>query len=244
MSADGCSETAAGEEVGSPPAATASSTSFRCGGNSFPRFAARRRIPRHARGESEYRGGASGSKIAGSEHAENASASLGQSEVSSIKSCPPATIPDPFQLQEDRCEVSAAVASEQSGNILPKQDSRAKSIHEPRHVIEQPAALSCDSGALAGDAQVLTREPARDHVHARKVGPQLGHVGVSWHIRPSGREHVTATRVNLHLPRAPKARALKPGIKPADASEQTAERQCRGGLPARTVNRSVPQLWQ
>src|SRR5689334_24859303 len=61
--------------------------------------------------------------------------------------------PDPPQLHEHRREVSTAVAREQSGNILPNDDSRSKFMHHPRELIEQRATLACRSEEHTSELQ-------------------------------------------------------------------------------------------
>ena len=69
---------------GSSPACIRKATSNK-GGSDLPRQAARRRIPRHAVWDSEYRDGAVACKIC---HKEHSTASLGHSEVLSIPNDP------------------------------------------------------------------------------------------------------------------------------------------------------------
>ena len=78
-------------EVGAKPA-TASSARRKGGGSSFPRFAARRRIPAQAFGLKKYRDGtAPVSKTADNEHT---LAALGQSEILSVKNAVGEPIPE------------------------------------------------------------------------------------------------------------------------------------------------------
>lgn len=78
--------------------ATARRAASKAGGKIRPRRAARRRIPRQARGESQYFRAASGSNTSRSEQAENPASLLGQSEVSSINSCPCSSVPEAVQV--------------------------------------------------------------------------------------------------------------------------------------------------
>jgi len=102
----------------------ASKAASKCGGNNLPRFSARRRMPAHAFTERKYFGATLGSNISTSEHTEDPSATLGQTEVLSIKSSPSSRIPDSPKLSEDGKEVVTFVGREKSGNILPNEESR------------------------------------------------------------------------------------------------------------------------
>ena len=86
-------------------------------GSSLPRFSALRRIPAHAFGESQYLLGALASKICDKEHS---TASLGDSEEARVQHSPRnVTRPEVDHFLDDDSKVSAAVARECSGDVLP-----------------------------------------------------------------------------------------------------------------------------
>src|SRR5689334_21341528 len=80
---------------------TARRAASKAGGKIRFRRAARRRIPAQARGESQNFGATSGSRISRNEESENAGSHLGESEVSSIQSCPRAIVPELIQRNEN-----------------------------------------------------------------------------------------------------------------------------------------------
>ena len=76
------------------------------GGNSRPRFSARRRIPAHAFGLKKNLGGTSVSKMSDNEHS---TASLGDSEVASVQHSVGPPIPEIAQRPEDVSHVPSSV---------------------------------------------------------------------------------------------------------------------------------------
>src|SRR3990167_6889709 len=91
-------------------------------GSFFPRFSARRIIPRHAFGLKKYFGGTWGSKMADKEHAVPP---LRQATPLCIQTCPRHTVPEFIQRGKDDAEVSAPMGREQSGNILKEKPARS-----------------------------------------------------------------------------------------------------------------------
>ena len=97
------------------------------------------------------------------------------------------------------------------------------------------------SKPLPGDADGLARESAADEIDAPSalahlavvdltstvdgVEREAAHVIESLHVGPVLGEDALAERVDLDLPAAPPARALKPEVKPPDPGEETAERR-------------------
>src|SRR5262245_15603674 len=201
-------------------------------------------MPRQAFAESEYRGAACGSRIAASEQAEYPAPALGHSEVASVKSCPRARIPEFVQGSEDREEIAARSAREQSGNILPKDVSRSEFIDGPHHVMEQARpGTPGQAGPLARDAQILTGEPAADQAHRGEArGVQGADVAVPGHAGPVAGQHPVARRVKLHLPEAAEAGPFQAQVETADPGEQTAEGQ-RHPSPPTPSSASSASSW-
>lgn len=86
-------------------------------GSSLPRFSALRRIPAHAFGDSQYFAGALSSKICDKEHS---TTTLGDSEEARVQDSPRnVTRPEVDHFLDDDSKVSAAVATEGSGDVFP-----------------------------------------------------------------------------------------------------------------------------
>jgi hypothetical protein len=101
---------------------------------------------------------------------------------------------------------------------------------DPRHLVEQATALALEPCALARHAQVLTRKPTADHVHALKVGGAHGpHVVEQLRAGEARAQHLVARRLLLDLPRARHADALEAQVEASDASEQRTK--LHGNLP-------------
>jgi hypothetical protein len=88
------------------------------GGRSFPRFAARRRIPSHAFLLKKYRGGRL--PVSRISDKEDSTTPLGHSEVLSVTDsvCPP--IPELAQRPDDGTKVPSSTATEDTGDVFPE----------------------------------------------------------------------------------------------------------------------------
>lgn len=126
--------------------ATERSAATNCGGNFFPRFSARRRIPAHAFGVKKYRCGTSPvSKISDNEHT---SPSLGHCPVVSmcstelsVKNAVGEPIPALRQPREEGSKIPSSVARQHSGDILPND----------------PTGLVSANNCKIGEHEVATR---------------------------------------------------------------------------------------
>jgi hypothetical protein len=81
--------------------------------------------------------------------------------VGSSQHRPPAVIPERGQITEHSVESS----SKECWTVLHKREAGSNLANDPRHVGPHAGALAVDSGALAGDADVLARKTARYHVN-------------------------------------------------------------------------------
>jgi hypothetical protein len=126
-----------------------------CGGKSFPRRSARRRIPRQAVALKKYRCGSSPvSKISDNE---DATAPLRNSKVLSVKDSVGDAIPEFAHAPENGTKVPSASRRQDAGDVLPYQPSGAESLSKPKKlecqvatVIGQTASKSSDRERLAG----------------------------------------------------------------------------------------------
>jgi hypothetical protein len=203
--------------------ATLRSASASIGGSAFPRLSARRRIPRHAFAESEYRLGASDSRTRDNEHS---TPSLGHSEISTVQNSPRdlRTIPAFAHFTEDGCEVESSIAREQSWDILENEDGGPKSSNNPHCIMEETAPISCESSALARDRKILTWEPAADDIDGRElVRIDLGDITVDGCVREASAKDGLRGLVPLDAPGDLKSRALKAKVEAADSCKQTSD---------------------
>jgi hypothetical protein len=101
--------------------------------------------------------GAVGFKTCDKEHS---TASLGNSEVSSVQSSPRNAIPELLHFIEKPSEISAVVGTEESRDILQHEPPRSSLLHKVKEGEGEAGSLACKSCALASDAEVLAGEPA------------------------------------------------------------------------------------
>jgi len=82
--------------------------------------------------------------------------------------------------------------------------------------------MPVEACVFACDADVLAREPATNHLHFIKLrSAHVPHVVVPDGLRPVHREHTTAPRVRLYLPRnRPEPSPFKAKLEPSDAREK------------------------
>ena len=108
------------------------------GGNTRPRFSARRKIPLAARGVKKNRGGTRLSKTSDKEHS---AASLGHSEVAAVEHAPRYPIPAfDHENAEDFRKVSSSVGRKKSGNILEHKPSGSKLLQDSRKLVKESSA--------------------------------------------------------------------------------------------------------
>jgi hypothetical protein len=142
---------------------------------------------------------------------------VGRAKGSSGNDLPFRVIPARGQITDDSIQSEA----KQSATVLHDDVSGSNLANDPVVFGPQPASLAVDPGPLPGVADVLAREPAADEVGTlgEHVGAQGADVIVPPDVRPVLRQNLPAERVDLHLPDARHARAFKPEVESADASE-------------------------
>jgi hypothetical protein len=99
--------------------------------------------------------GAVGFKTCDNEHS---TASLGDSEVSSVQSSPRNAIPELLHFIEKPSEVSAVVGTEEPRDIFQHEPPRSSLLHKVKEGEGEAGSLACESCALPCDAEVLARE--------------------------------------------------------------------------------------
>jgi hypothetical protein len=105
-------------------AVTSDSARRKDGGNSFPRFPARRRIPAQAFALKKYRRGISPvSKMSDNEHA---TAPLGNSEELSVKNSVGEPIPEFCQPPEEGSKIPPSVRGQDTRDVFPDHPSGSK----------------------------------------------------------------------------------------------------------------------
>jgi len=101
--------------------------------------------------------GAVGFKTCDNEHS---TASLGDSEVSSVQSSPRNAIPELLHFIEKPSEVSPVVGTEETWDIFQHEPPRSSLLHKVKEGEGEAGSLACESSSLACDAEVLARESA------------------------------------------------------------------------------------
>jgi hypothetical protein len=99
--------------------------------------------------------GAVGFKTCDKEHS---TASLGDSEVSSVQSSPRNAIPELLHFIEKPSEVSPVVGTEESRDIFQHEPPRSALLHKVEESEGEAAALPCESCSLSCNAEVLAGE--------------------------------------------------------------------------------------
>ena len=99
--------------------------------------------------------GAVGFKTCDKEHS---TASLGDSEVSSVQSSPRYAIPELLHFIEKPSEVSPVVGTEETWDIFQHEPPRSSLLHKVKEGKGKAGSLACESSPLASDAEVLAGE--------------------------------------------------------------------------------------
>ena len=101
--------------------------------------------------------GAVGFKTCDKEHS---TASLGDSEVSSVQSSPRYAIPELLHFIEKPSEVSPFVGTEETWDVFQHEPPRSALLNKVKEGKGKAASLACESSSLACDAEILAREPS------------------------------------------------------------------------------------
>ena len=160
--------------------ASAVSAARKAGGNSRPRFSARRRMPRAAFGLKKNRGGTRPSTMADNEHA---APSLGDSEMLAVQYPVGPPVPAVFQSFEQRPEVAPTARAKKPWNILKQQPSGLQDVGHPQELPEEPAALSSEAGPLPGDGEILAGEASAEEIKtAIGIASKAGLIGCGFTV--------------------------------------------------------------
>lgn len=89
--------------------------------------------------------------------------------VGSSQHCPAAVIPERGQITQDSLES----ANKERWAVFHERVAGSNLANDPRHVRPEAAARAADPRALAGDADVLAREAASDHVNSAAPWPSV-----------------------------------------------------------------------
>src|SRR3990167_6792653 len=135
--------------------AASSSAAFKARGNSFPRFSARRRIPRQAFALKKYRCGRS--PVSKMSDNEDTTAPLWNSAVLSVKNPVGEPIPEFPQPSEEAAKIPSFIRGQDAGDVLPDHPAWPQSISNCKEDegqvatrIVHPLSESFDREGLAG----------------------------------------------------------------------------------------------
>jgi hypothetical protein len=97
--------------------------------------------------------------------------------LGSSQHCPPAVIPERGQVTLH----SSESASNEGWAVFHEAVAGSNLANDPRHVGPHSAAGSVNAGSFSGDADVLAREAARNHVNKSSPRPSVK----AAHVRPN-----------------------------------------------------------
>jgi hypothetical protein len=151
-------------------AATCCKARASIGGKSFPRFSARRRIPRQAVALKKYRRGTLPvSKMSDNEHTpsslRDSPAKPVHSHVLSVKDSVAPPIPEFSQRPEEGSKVPSAVAGQYARHVLPNHPSGANAFNQPKIDKHEVPARVSQSLSESGDAETLARGASANKVN-------------------------------------------------------------------------------
>lgn len=87
---------------------------------------------------------------------------MGGADIASSQHRPAAVIPERGQVTQDSLES----ANKERWAVFHERERRSNLANDPRHLRPETAARAIDARTLAGDADVLAREAARDHLNS------------------------------------------------------------------------------
>jgi hypothetical protein len=165
----------------------------------LPLFSARRRIPAQAFWLKKNLGGSSPiSKVSDNEHT---AASLGHSEVLSVKHSVCEPIPEFCQRPEEGTKVPPTVATEDTRHVFPYAPLGSKVVKNPAIDKGKVASGIGESFAKSGDGKRLARRSTDQKVNCSKI-PLLivSHITKVFYSRIMVRQHSSRERLNLCKP--------------------------------------------
>ena len=182
-------------------------------GSSRPRASARRRIPTAARGLKKNLGWTWASKTSDNE---DATASLGHSEVLSVEDPPDGASPrsgnhtcarpssggnsdiGAHEGAQDRCEVQACVGGQSPRHVLPERPFDPEGEPDPLVVPVEAGAFPVEAGAPSGDTEVLAGGASDEEVGGGELGGVEGlEVGPDGDPGETGGEEPLPPRIEL-----------------------------------------------
>lgn len=133
--------------------------------------------------------------------------------------------PRPLDVVPEVDEVADNVAQappKESAHVLDDDHPRPELADEPRVLAPESGAGSVESGPEPGVGHVLAGEAAAEHVdRSERCASDESDIGVPLRGGPVPREHGTAVRIALDLPRdGPEPGPLEAELEPADPAEQ------------------------
>jgi hypothetical protein len=135
--------------------ATSIRADFNASGSSFPRFSARRRIPRQARELKKY--GCGTSPVSKMPDNEDAAPSLGYSEKLCVQNSVGDPIPELDQEPEEGSKRPSVVNRQDTGDVLPHQPSGPEAISKSSKLDGEVATRVIQSRSLTGNGERLAR---------------------------------------------------------------------------------------
>jgi hypothetical protein len=211
--------------------ATCRSACAKGSGNVFPRFAARRRMPEQAFALKQYgRRWSPVSKIADNE---DATPSLGNSEVLSVKNAVGEPIPEFAQRPEEDSKRSSSVCRQDARNVFPKKPAGTQPFKKAYKLNGKSPAIASKPRTKSGNAEVLAGRSPDKKVNCSKVRrSDLCEVAVVRNGRKAMREYGARERVDLRDAGAAPAQRL-PGY--ARTLDARAHREIPHSLPGAFV---------
>ena len=142
-------------------AASSRRAASKAGGNSRPRFSARRRIPRAAFGLKKYFADTRFCRTADKEHA---TAALGDSEIAAVQNPVADDRPALPKSREDGPHIGSPAAAKKPWNILEESPRRLDDLGDADDLPEEARAFALESGPLPSDGEVLAGEAAGEQI--------------------------------------------------------------------------------
>src|SRR4051794_24334293 len=107
---------------------------------------------------------------------EDATASLGDSEVLSVQDPVGPPVPEFPQRPEEGSKVPSSVRRQDAGDVLPDDPARAEASSQSEILQGQFATVVVQSSSQPGDREGLTGRSAHENVDWTGVGPDAGEV--------------------------------------------------------------------
>jgi hypothetical protein len=148
---------------------------------------------------------------------EHTAASLGHSEVLSVKHTVGPPIPEFSQRPKDGSHVPSSCARQKARDVLDENPSGSALISDTHELVEESGPFASQPSTASSHTEVLAGESSANKVNSLNVTSKGGHIVIQHSIGPVMAKHQLSRFVYLALPADIHPGPFQPEVEAADA---------------------------